>query len=90
MITERSRQKILRELGCLVPGCVNGGVELHHVRTAATAGMGLKPPDVSLVPLCWAHHREIHHFGVVRFQKRHGINLASEAAILARVEGEMP
>jgi len=90
MITERARQKILRELGCLVPGCVNAGIELHHVRTAATAGVGLKPPDSSLVPLCSAHHRDLHRIGWVTFQRLHGINLASEAALLAQIDKEMP
>ena len=52
----------------------------HHVRTSATAGTGLLPPDLDAVPLCWQHHAEGHQHGWQTFERVHGIDLRQEAA----------
>lgn len=89
-MNERQRHKIIRELGCLVPGCRLEPVELHHVRSAATAGTAYKPPDAWLVPLCWRHHRAGHRLGWANWQREYGVDLAAEARVLAQIKGEMP
>lgn len=92
MITERARQNILREtVGCLVCGHESiETVELHHVRCAATSGVGLKPPNEFLVPLCSKHHREGHQIGWKTWQEKYEIDLAAEVAILAKIDRDMP
>lgn len=39
----------------LYPRC-GGQIVGHHVRTAANAGTGIKPPHWFMLPLCCAHH----------------------------------
>lgn len=38
----------------------NGDVILHHVRTAANSGTGIKPQHWYGIPVCHAHHNLIH------------------------------
>ncbi len=37
----------------------------HHSRRAGGGGVGLKGCDLLTVPLCQAHHRELHKTGMV-------------------------
>lgn len=55
----------------------------HHVRTGNTGGMGLKPSDRHTVPLCPAHHLELHNDGVRTFEARHNTCLRTVAELLA-------
>lgn len=76
----------VREQGCVVRGRKDrcfGPVQAHHVRTAANAGMGMKPPDTAGVGLCHCHHRCLHQIGRHTFEARYGVDLAAEAARLA-------
>lgn len=57
-----------------------GPVQAHHVRTAANAGMGLKPPDSCAVGLCILHHRALHDLGRRTFEQSYGLDLAAIAA----------
>ena len=83
--------KWVREQNCCVPGCMNGVIHVHHVRTAANSGTGLKPPDYWTVPLCSAHHHEIHVHGSKTFEAVHGVDLRVIAAFMAGASGqEMP
>jgi len=46
--------------------CDRNAQEAHHAfRRAGGGGMGLKGCDLLTVPLCRAHHREIHKTGTV-------------------------
>lgn len=55
----------------------------HHVRSAATAGTGMKPSDADTVPLCSTHHDEFHRIGVISFRDKYGVDLRSLAIRLA-------
>lgn len=74
----------IRSRGCAISdhGC-SGVMHAHHVRTAATAGTGMKPPDSATVCLCATHHADGHQRGWDTFQAEHGINLAALASRLA-------
>jgi hypothetical protein len=80
--------KFVREQGCVVassargPKCL-GIVAAHHVRTAANAGTGMKPPDTASVGLCWRHHSLLHSMGRKTFEATYGVGLAEEAERLA-------
>ena len=67
---------------CTVPGCPWATVA-HHVRTAATAGTGMKPGDEWLVPLCDKHHKEGHQKGWKTFERKYGVDLKATAILLA-------
>lgn len=66
-------------------GDCEGPNHAHHVRSAATAGTGLKPPDFDTVPLCVLHHDEIHQIGAESFERKHGVDLLAEARMLAKL-----
>jgi hypothetical protein len=91
LITEARRQQILREeTGCLVRGCRGTPIHLHHVRTAANSGVGKKPSDRWLAPLCYEHHSIGHLIGWLTFEQTYRLDLAAEAKKLARIDREMP
>lgn len=64
-------------------GECEGPNHAHHVRSAATAGTGIKPSDFYAVPLCAAHHEEIHRIGARSFEEKYGVDLLNEAHKLA-------
>ena len=81
----------VREQNCCVPSCMEGLVQAHHVRLASTSGIGHKPPDWWVVPLCVRHHVEIHSHGAKTFEAAHAVNLAELANWYALTSGqEMP
>ncbi len=45
--------------------------------------MGLKPSDRHTVPLCPAHHLELHNGGALTFEARHRVVLLTFAELLA-------
>ena len=75
-MTPRSEEylKFIRTLPCCVCGAA---AEPHH---AGRSYKGLKSSDYSCVPLCRQDHRELHHIGVLTFQKKHGVSMATEIA----------
>lgn len=66
-----------------------GRIEAHHVRSAATSGVGVKPGDDHAVPLCARHHREVHQLGIESFEAKHGVDLAAWAAKLAKASAHI-
>lgn len=74
----------IRTLPCAVRSARCGSrVHAHHVRTGTGGGMGLKPDDRHTVPLCPAHHLELHNGGAMTFEARHGVRLRAFAELLA-------
>jgi hypothetical protein len=53
------------------------------VRTANNSGTGCKPADTMTVPLCAAHHRELHRNGVQTFNAEHAVCLKDVAKKMA-------
>jgi hypothetical protein len=89
-ISERERQEIIRGLGCTVQPCWHTPIDLHHVRTAANSGTGMKPDNSFLVALCRFHHREGDRIGWKTFEKRYGVDLAQTAKLNAQIDRPMP
>ena len=79
----------IRSLGCCVHGCKRTPIHAHHVRSAATAGTGIKPPDSGTVNLCFEHHAEGHQTGWLTWQRKYRILLAPHAAMLAQRSREL-
>lgn len=74
----------VRKRPCTVHGAdCRGQVHAHHVRNGTDGGMGLKPHDRWVVPLCAYHHDELHRNGARSFERAYNVNLASEALALA-------
>lgn len=70
--------KDIRDLPCLV--CASdAGCDPAHVRFSCSAegkfnpGVGAKPDDCYVVPLCRRHHEEQHRMGEVAFWLKKGI-----------------
>lgn len=51
---------------------------------AGAGGMSRKADAETILPLCAAHHRELHQHGAVSFQRLHRISLAACAEATAR------
>jgi hypothetical protein len=64
------------------PGCSKSH-HAHHIRSALTAGTGMKPPDWATVCLCSVHHDEGHRAGWATFSEKHRIDLPALAITLA-------
>lgn len=63
--------KWVRFLPCILVGdgeCM-GPVEAAHVRKGTDGGMGEKPSDIFVLPLCQWHHRVQHMVGEVSFHE---------------------
>ena len=64
-VTRRLRDKthlrFVAKQPCLV--CGRQPCDAHHLRFAQSRGLGLKVSDEFTVPLCRAHHRELHRTG---------------------------
>ena len=75
-----TRLKWIAAQGCLVEtssvsDCA-GDVANHHVKSGGTSR---KADAEFIVPLCHAHHTELHGRGRRTFEWRHGLNLREEA-----------
>lgn len=74
-ISERSTRDHLdatRQCPCVV--ChTDVAIDAAHVRFGSLAGMGRKPPDSEVLPLCRAHHMEQHSVGELSFWAAVGI-----------------
>lgn len=80
--------EFIRRQGCVVPGCWRGPVRAHHIRSAKTSGVGLKPDDRDTVPMCDDHHHEGHDKGWRTFEARYAVDLTVEAAFFASASGQ--
>jgi hypothetical protein len=60
-LRDKSHLQFVAEQPCLV--CGRQPCDAHHLRFAQSRGLGLKVSDEFTVPLCRAHHRELHQFG---------------------------
>ena len=75
------------QLPCIInDGCCYGKVEGHHVKSRGaggtdTVGVG---SHGNLAPLCTVHHYQGHSIGWLTFQKRHGVDLQSQAENIYR------
>lgn len=65
MLRDRKWLDAVRDMDCLI--CDNTPCDPAHIRTGGGGGMGLKPPDDMVVPLCHEHHHEQHQIGERRF-----------------------
>jgi hypothetical protein len=57
---------------CAATPCENAHTGRNHA--------GYKADADTIVPLCPAHHRELHRVGRATFERVHGVNLAMSAA----------
>jgi hypothetical protein len=55
----------VREMSCVVCGATP--CDPAHIRHGLGGGMGMKPGDDLVLPLCHAHHMEQHRIGELRF-----------------------
>jgi hypothetical protein len=77
-------RKFVRSHSCCVPGCEGRPIVFAHVRSAANAGVALKPADWHGISLCDECHREQHQIGQAAFERKHGIDMATLAAAFVR------
>jgi hypothetical protein len=86
-------RRFVRSFGCSVPLCTtNTPIEFAHLRSAATAGTGVKPHDGFGVSLCGAepargiegHHAEYHRLGHDGFERKYRVDLRAVAAAFVR------
>ena len=75
-------QAWIRSHGCVVEGCGERTIHVHHVRSRGAGGID----EGNLVPLCVNHHvagpKAIHTIGRKTWEAYHGIDLAAAAAEL--------
>ena len=57
----QDHRAFVAEQPCVV--CAKQPCDAHHVRFAQGRGLGLKVSDEFTVPLCRAHHRQLHRRG---------------------------
>lgn len=79
--TDEDHLALVREMPCLVFGCWSKA-DPHHVISRGAGGS-----DLSAVPLCREHHRELHTTGQAKFEYKHNVTLWVEVAncLAARV-----
>lgn len=82
-------ERWVRSHACSIAGCENGPIEFAHVRSAANAGMGLKPNSSYGISLCTTHHREQHNIGVDTFQRIYNIDLWTLAEKFATLSPDL-
>ena len=69
----------IRSFHCAIDGCQGMPIECAHVRNGSGAGMGQKPDDWRVVPLCREHHGQQHTVGEQTFWKGIDIEALIEA-----------
>jgi hypothetical protein len=60
-LRDKTHLRFVAKQPCLV--CGRQPCDAHHLRLAQSRGLGLKVSDEFAVPLCRAHHRELHRSG---------------------------
>ena len=70
-LRDKQHLRFVAKQPCLV--CGREPCDAHHLRFAQSRGLGLKVSDEFAVPLCRAHHRELHRAGkeAIGGQNRH-------------------
>lgn len=68
IIRSEKHKAFIRELPCAVggKGCY-GPIEAAHVRMGSDGGVGMKPSDCYIVPLCNKHHAAQHTTSEMNF-----------------------
>ena len=80
-VRDRNHVRHVAKQPCLV--CGRQPADAHHLRFAQSRALGRKVSDEFTVPLCRAHHREVHNCGdEVAWWQRAGINAAAMARTL--------
>lgn len=69
----------IRSFHCVRDGCQGMPIECAHVRNGSGAGMGQKPDDWRVVPLCREHHGQQHTVGEQTFWKGIDVEALIEA-----------
>lgn len=83
------RKWVAEEFACA--GCGAVDVEAAHLRIGTSGGMGLKPSDRWVLPLCHAcHHGEQHQKGERSFWDRRDIDAKAMCEALARKSPHWP
>ena len=88
-IAERKWMQQVADYGCIA--CQIDGVvkpaEIHHIRKHT--GMGLRPSNFDVLPLCASHHRTGKisvHLGKEAFIKKYGTEEQLEKQLRERIE----
>jgi hypothetical protein len=80
-IRDRDHIKSVAKQACLV--CGRRPADAHHLRFAQSPALGRKVSDEFTVPLCRAHHREVHRCGdEAAWWKKAGIDPTVAARVL--------
>ncbi len=77
-------RKWLRTFHCVTPDCDGSQIEVSHLRSAANAGVGIKPHDAFAVPMCSECHRYYHNIGHKAFERINMVDLFAMAAMFRR------
>lgn len=78
----------VRSLSCAIrhghhlPHICEGVIEPAHTRIGTDGGMGMKPGDNWVIPLCSKAHREQHAIGELCFQERYCLDMKQMATDL--------
>ncbi|MEM6903473.1 MAG: hypothetical protein AAF556_09580 [Pseudomonadota bacterium] len=92
LIRDPRHLAFVRQLPCLACG-VDYGIHAAHIRFDSGAGMGMKPGDNRVVPLCYLHHTEgpdaQHRSGEREWWRRRNINPISVAEHLYDRTGQL-
>lgn len=77
--------QFVRGFNCLVADERCSDVtQAAHIRLGTDGGMGRKPSDCYVVPLCTVHHDEQHRIGEATFAFKYRLDLERMAEILWR------
>ena len=80
-LRSKAHRDWVRSHQCCVPGCTGMPIEVAHINSAATRGIGMKSSDALTVSLCRNHHQESHK-GEKSFESTYGIDLEQLARLL--------
>ena len=78
----RHYKKFVSTLPCAI--CGTSPVHAHHQQGSKMRGMGIKVSDTRLLPLCIAHHGELHSRGHKTWEEQYGIT--QESIVLRTLE----
>lgn len=83
VIRSESHKQWIRQFCCILFGkdghsCA-GKTEAAHVRSLTDGGMGMKPGDNWVIPLCSGAHAEQHHLGEFPFEHKYRIDMKAIA-----------
>ncbi len=79
----------IRQLPCVSCPCEGRTIEPAHVRSGTDGGMGMKPSDRYVVPLCTTCHAHQHRVGELSFWGDLGIDPLNVALRLWTISGDV-